>query len=166
MKTKSIASPIVLRLLAVGILISVAVSCSTKDDPTLAIVGDWKMSGMLYQEGNNPEIDYLSVLVVLTGTCLMDLTLSFRSDGTVASNNPKSCDSSADDLKEEGVVTGGTWSINGNKLSLTGKKGTNEIDYSIDGDVLSMYEVKQKPDRNDPTKTITTKTTLRFKKVG
>ena len=156
------------RLVAIVLVLAVASSCSKKDEPSAqgAIAGIWKLSALLITEVNDPEEDLFPLFLLFGGTCLSDLTFTFNSNGTLTTNTPATCKTLSEDLADEGLVTSGKWEINGSKFLLTGVDGTKEeYDYSLSGDVLSLIQKKTEPDPADPKKTITTLTTLKFKKA-
>ena len=150
------------RFLAVA-MIAMVVSCKKSDDPVAAnaVAGNWKLTGLLVKEGNDPEQDFFPLLALFGGTCFTDLVFTFNANGTLTANNPASCKAVGGTLAEEGVVTNGKWALSGNKMTLTDDKGVkDEYDYSLAGDVMSLTQTAP-----DPTTKIMTKTTLKFKKA-
>ncbi|TAE40523.1 MAG: hypothetical protein EAZ70_04510 [Runella slithyformis] len=155
------------RLLAVVLMATLVVSCGKKDDPTPAnaVVGNWKLAGLLVKEDNGPEEDFFPFLVLFGGTCFTDLVFSFNANGTLSTNNPASCKDVNESIEEEGVITSGKWSVNGAKITMIDTDGVkDEYDYTIAGDMLSMVQTVTETDPATK-KPVTTKTTLKFKKA-
>jgi Lipocalin-like domain len=161
-----VSNAITARILAIVLMATVVISCSKKSDPSPAdaVVGNWKLSGLLYKEDNDPEEDIFPLFTLFFGTCFNDLVFSFNANGTLTTNNPASCRAASDDLNDLGAVTNGKWELNGTKMSLIGADGTkDDYDYTLSGDVMSLVQtaVEKDPATN---KNITVKTTLKFKK--
>ncbi|MBC8156326.1 MAG: lipocalin family protein [Bacteroidetes bacterium] len=115
-------------------LLSVTIGCGDSNDndtPTVAqlttLEGNWKVNALK----TDPKVlgfdDLVPVYTVMYGTCINDITFSFKAGGAVGYDNPASCASSAVSVATISAATGidanSTWSQSGNTLVITTSKG-------------------------------------------
>lgn len=113
--------------LAALLLVSLAVGCSKKNDTpaaqTTSLEGNWKVS-TLTAVGIG---DLLPAITATYGTCITDVTLSFKAGGSVSYDNPASCAASAASVATITAATGidanSKWSQTGNILTITPSTG-------------------------------------------
>lgn len=164
-------------LILTALVLSVfAVGCKhdspevTPNPGSSAVEGNWRISAMKV----NPAItlgapygtvsDLLPFLIDLTGsTCLSDVKLTFKGNGTIASDNPASC-KALDPEDATGIDTSGKWVLNGDKVTLTDSDGATTVyNASFNGNTMSWSYQEQMEDETGAKKTYTL--TLVFKKA-
>ncbi|MBC8156327.1 MAG: lipocalin family protein [Bacteroidetes bacterium] len=168
-------------LFAALLLLSIAIGCSSKkdDDPTpggaattSAAVGNWKYAGfkvdpaVMVPTSGTMVVTTTDLFPFLTAnsTCLTDLTITFKSDGTTSSTNPASCQTTSVD-DDSGLTGTGKWALSNGKMTLTDTDGTITVfDATISGNTMSLA---YKEDDTDPvTNRKTTYTfTIQLRKV-
>ncbi|GAB4022024.1 hypothetical protein EXU85_28210 [Spirosoma sp. KCTC 42546] len=107
-------------------------SCKKDDEnpvitPTTTIEGSYKITALKA----NPKVggiyeDLLAAApLILTTTCLNDITLTFQTGGAIATDNPTTCQKST---VPPGTITGidatSKWAYSGNTLTITKSDGT------------------------------------------
>ena len=110
-------------------------SCKKSDNndtvtPT-TIEGNYKISALKASPKILGQFDDLLALApqILGSTCLTDITLSFKSGGTVTTDTPATC-TSVDVSDVTGVDGTSKWSQSGNKLTITQSDGS-KTDYTV-----------------------------------
>lgn len=87
--------------------------------------GNWKANSLKL----NGTVDVLPSLTATYGSCLTDITLSFKAGGAVSYDNPASCTASAASIATLSTTTGidanSKWSQSGNVLTITPSVTTN-----------------------------------------
>lgn len=105
-------------------IVSLITVTGCNDDDTTAtqtssIEGNWKTNSLRL----NGTVDVLPSLTATYGSCLTDITLSFRAGGAVSYDNPASCTASAASIATVSAATGidanSRWSQSGNVLTIT-----------------------------------------------
>ncbi|QJW88719.1 lipocalin family protein [Spirosoma taeanense] len=122
------------RLLALMLVIALPMwfgSC--KKDGTEAVMptntsveGNYKVSAIKVDPKIEGFDDILPLYSLLLGnTCLTDITISFKSNGTITTDYPPSCQSAGDDISDAtGIDSDSKWALNGSKLTITDENGT------------------------------------------
>lgn len=100
-----------------------------------ALTGNWKLTAFKVDPPVNffdlPVNDYIEAGKRLGITCLTDLTLTLKNDGSVASDNPRSCQTDSTGLTEAtGINANGIWTLSGNKLTITDTNG-DSTEYEV-----------------------------------
>ena len=124
------------------LLLSVAVvlfSCNEDDDPKPnadGLVGTWAITALDYQGTTTTTMESLSIEANFTGTGKdMDLTTTFNSDPNTVTNEGSYTivltttimgQSSTQEIIMDGVVTEGTWAVNGNTMTVTTSDGPQD----------------------------------------
>lgn len=110
------------RFIASLIVLMLAVGCkqASPTDPAaanLTIPGTYKIAQLTANDGQ--LYDYIQLAKDEKNTCFSDLTLTFRSDGTLTTNNGLACDKAAffPDLTK--TYASATWSLTGSTLTLS-----------------------------------------------
>ena len=128
---KTLRSP---RLLIWAFLLTMPLwfsNCSNNDNPTITntttIEGAYKITALTA----NPKVggvysDLLAAApLILTTTCLNDLTITFQTGGTVATDNPTTCQkSTVPPSTITGVDAASKWVLSGSTLTITRSDAT------------------------------------------
>lgn len=104
-------------------MLSVVIGCSKSSDspaPTTltTVEGSWKVNSVKL----NGTLDVTSSLTATYGSCITDITLSFKAGGAVGFDNPASCSSGvalAAFTSITGIDATSKWSQSGNTLTIT-----------------------------------------------
>ncbi len=112
----------------VAAVFAVVTACSSKNDTPAAqtntLEGNWKVSS-LSAAGLG---DLLPAITQTYGTCINDVTLSFKTGGADSYDTPASCAASATSIATLSATTGidanSKWSQSGNVLTITPSTGT------------------------------------------
>ncbi|GAB3038648.1 lipocalin family protein [Spirosoma pulveris] len=121
------------RLLTYAVVLALPMwfgSCSKNDTPdtvSSTVEGSYKISALTA----SPKVagvyeDLLAAApLLLTTTCLNDITLTFKSGGAIANDNPVTCQKSAIPPSTiTGIDATSTWKYDANVLTLTKSDGT------------------------------------------
>ncbi|OIN58725.1 lipocalin-like domain-containing protein [Arsenicibacter rosenii] len=126
------------------------------------VEGNWHIKAMKV----NPAInlgapfgtvsDLMPLLLELSGsTCLTDLTIKFKGDGSISSDNPTSC-KDLDPEETTGVDTNGRWALNGDQITLTDSDGAKTIyKATFSGNTMNWSYQEQMEDESGKTGTYT-----------
>ncbi len=127
------------RILTSTLLLSLSLlfaNCGGDSGTTVAppsIEGNWKIAAIKLSPGIDvPPIGKVTDLLTAYGllrttTCLTDVSFTFKSDGTVTSSNPASCQPNVAEIKQQtGIDLTGTskWSLTGDQLTVTAADNT------------------------------------------
>jgi hypothetical protein len=103
-------------------------SCKKGSDDTVtpatatsSVEGNYKVSALKVDPKVQGFDDLLPLYTLFLGTtCLTDLTVSFKSNGTVTTDTPASCKSNSDDITQATGIDGNSkWVLAGTKLTIT-----------------------------------------------
>lgn len=103
-------------------------SCKKGADDTVSpattspsVEGNYKVSALKAEPKVQGFEDLLPLYTLFLGTtCLTDLTVSFKSNGTVTTDTPASCKTNSDDISQAtGIDSNSKWVLAGTKLTIT-----------------------------------------------
>jgi hypothetical protein len=128
---RNLSSP---RLFAWALVMAIPLcfsNCSKEDNPTITntttIEGSYKITALKV----NPKVggvydDLLAAApLILTTTCLNDVTLTFQTGGTITTDNPTSCQKSTIPPSTiTGIDASSKWALSGTTLTITKSDGT------------------------------------------
>jgi|GEM_PF-2764848 len=130
--------PRIAQLVAYTLLLSLSLflaNCGGKDDTVApnSVEGNWKILSIKLNPGLDvPPLGKVTDLLTAYGllrntTCLTDVLFTFKSDGTLVSSNPASCQTNVAEIKvQTGIDFAGTskWSLTGDQLTITAADNT------------------------------------------
>ncbi|WP_020604084.1 lipocalin family protein [Spirosoma spitsbergense] len=112
-------------------------SCTKTDNPVTpatTIEGSYKITALTADPkvlGTFSDLIAASKLLFSNTTCLNDLTITFKADGTATTDNPNSCQSIPVPVSTfTGIDASSKWVLNGSKLSVTRGDGT-KTEYTV-----------------------------------
>lgn len=137
-----------------------------------AVSGSWKISGMKVNPGldfgtGQKVTDLLAFFKEFGGeetvACLTDTKITFNSNGTITGTPSPNCKS--DDLDDfNPAANNSKWSVNGNKLTIIDKDGSQEYDLETSGSTMK-WSITEKDDLDGDGKDDTYTMTIEFKKA-
>lgn len=120
-------------------------SCKKSDDnpvvtPTTTIEGNYKITALKIDPAVSGLNDLLAGSQLLFNTtCLKDITVSFKTGGTVTTDNPSNCQAIPVPVSTfTGIDASSKWTLSGSTLTITKSDGT-KTDYTV----LSMSPTLQ-----------------------
>jgi hypothetical protein len=112
-------------------------SCKKTDNPvapTTTIEGSYKITTLTADPkvlGTFSDLKAASKLLFSNTTCLDDLTITFKADGTATTDNPNSCQSIPVPVSTfTGIDASSKWVLSGSKLTVTKGDGT-KTEYTV-----------------------------------
>ncbi|GAB3937181.1 lipocalin family protein [Larkinella terrae] len=137
-----------------------------------AVSGSWKISGMKINPGidfgNGTKVTDLLGFFAANGgadavACLTDTKITFNSNGTITGTPSANCKS--DDLDDFNPAEDNSkWSVNGNKLTIIDKEGSQTYDLETSGNTMK-WSTTEKDDLDGDGKDDTYTMTIEFKKA-
>jgi hypothetical protein len=149
-------------LLALPLWFSNCSKTSSDPAPAATIAGSYKITSYKVSPAVSGATDILALYAALIGTtCLTDLTMTFKADGTITQDNPKSCSSANVTLVE------GKWTSSSNtQMTIIDSQGV-KTSYTIALTSTSLTIIEQTKDDPFTGKpgTVTYTITLELKRV-
>ena len=166
------------RLLAWALVVAMPLwfgSCKKEDGGIInppapnSIEGSWKISGINLNDGK--EISDLLAFLKEQGqegadvvACLTDTKLVFSSNGKIMGTPSPYCQSADADAYNP-VSDSATWSVSGNKVTLTDSDGsTDTYDLTVSGNTMT-WVIRQQEDVDGDGMTENITSTLEFKRA-
>ncbi|MFD2932923.1 lipocalin family protein [Spirosoma flavum] len=138
------------RLLAWSLLVTIPLwfsSCKKSDDPTTTtptttVEGSYKVNALKVSPkvGGLYEDLLAAAPLILTTTCLSDITLTFQTGGSITTDNPTTCQKSTIPPSTiTGIDASSKWALSGNILTITKTDGT-KTNYTVlsSGTILQL----------------------------
>ncbi len=141
------------------VLLSLVVGCkkSTTDPVSPAgVEGSYKITAIKIDPKVSGFDDLLPLYNLSLGTtCLSDVTITFKTGGTITTDNPASCQSSSSKISDAtGFDSSSKWSLSGSKLTITNTGSSPDVyDVTNDGTTLSLKTQSDEDFTNSGTKT-------------